>query len=71
MIYNQGRPLDVVIPQLMDELVGSRDRYDALAEKLRGMTADASPKVRKDLETYIDGQRNIATGCMEFWYVRI
>jgi hypothetical protein len=69
VIYNEGKPLDAVVPKLMVDLAACRDRFDTLAAKIEKSQAGESPKFRAELSKYIDGLRTIATGTMEFWYV--
>jgi hypothetical protein len=46
-----------------------RDDFDETAQQIQKLTAKCTPKVRKDLDHYIDGLRTIATGTIELWYV--
>ena len=67
-MYHAGKPLDVIIPELIRKLAAVRDEFDETAQKVQKLAVKCTPKVRKDLDQYIDGLRTIATGTIEFWY---
>ena len=68
VMYNQGQPLDTVIPKLMKELEASRDHFDEAALEVQRISNRISPEVREQLAKYMDGLRTIAGGTVEFWY---
>ncbi|KAK1753541.1 Presilphiperfolan-8-beta-ol synthase [Echria macrotheca] len=64
VMYSLGKPLDVVMGELMVRLASCRDRFDGIAQSVLAMARSESEK--KDLEKFIDGLRTNATGTIEF-----
>jgi hypothetical protein len=61
VLYRQGVEFDDIVPELIDELLNVRRRFDEAAETLE-RACRGDHQLLKDLRTYLDVCRTNSTG---------